>query len=130
MPDPAGTHNDGGMVFGSQIVSLLNGATAVDDYIAENITLDSDSNLLESKDELGRPNKEVMIEQNPTGAATLQLESATTKLPKIGYTFKIRPIAGAVDGTSDVTVKIKKVGQAFQQDGETKVSVDIRGKLN
>jgi hypothetical protein len=130
MPDPAGTHNDGGMVFGSQIVSVKNGAVAIDDYIAENLSLDQDSNVLESKDEYGRPNKETMIEQNPTGSATLQLESATTKLPKIGYTFKIRPIAGAADGSNDVTVKIKKVGSAFQQDGETKVSVEIRGKLN
>lgn len=121
MPDPSGTHNDGGLVFGSQVVTINSVA-----YIAESISVDKDTNVIEHSNEYGVPTGQVFIEQVPSGSMTLQLSGSTVAAPAIGSTVTLVPVGGG----SAVSFLVKKVGESFSQDAETKVSCDIRKKLN
>lgn len=123
--DSAGNFNDGGMRFGSQVLQIDNDAGTATDYIAENISLDAGANWVVSMDENGRPNKQHGTPEVRTGSATLQLEGATTKLPKLFAEFTLEDVSG-----NNVDCVVAKVGQAFTQDGETKVNIDIREVLN
>ena len=105
MPNPSGTYNDGGLVFGSQVVSIVSVA-----YVAESINVDRSTSV---------------IEQIPTGSMTLQLASSSTVAPSIGAAFTLVPVGGG-----SATFLISKVGEQFTQDGETKLSVDFRKQLN
>ena len=75
---------------------------------------------------VGIVNKEVLIEQPFTGSATLQLAATTTVAPSIGDPFTLVPVGG---GTA-LSCKVSKVGAKMSQDGETKVSIDFRKKIN
>ena len=121
MPNPSGTYNDGGLVFGSQVVSIVSIA-----YVAESINVDKSTSVIEQKNEYGVPTGQVLIEQIPTGSMTLQLASSATVAPSIGNAFTLVPVGGG----SSVTFLISKVGEQFSQDGETKLSVDFRKQLN
>lgn len=124
MPDPAGTKNDGGVVFGSQVLSIDDRDDNPQDYIADAFSLDDPSNFFVRKNEVGVPNGQVGIDDVPTGTATLQLEDSTVKLPKKYAEFTATEVGG-----SSITLIVAKVGQAFQSEGETKVTIDIRAKL-
>jgi hypothetical protein len=121
MPDPAGTKNDGGLVFGSQVVTIDSVA-----YVAENISIDAPSTIIEQKDEYGVPSGQVIVEGFVTGTATLQLASSTTALPQIGDAFTLTQVGGG----SAVYFLISQVGQSFSQDAETKVNVSFRKRIN
>lgn len=121
MADPIGVHSDGELIFGSQVLTI--NAVA---YIAESITTDQDTKVLEAMNEVGVPNKQLFIEQVKTASATLQLAATGTVVPPIGGTVPIVPVGGG----SAINFLVKKVGEAFQQDGETKVTIDMRKKLN
>jgi hypothetical protein len=120
MPDPAGTTNDGGLVFGSQVVTI--DAVA---YVAENISIDAPSTVIEQKDEYGVPSGQVIVEGFVTGTATLQLASSATVLPAIGDAFQITTIGGTA-----VYFLVSQVGQAFSQDAETKCNISFRKRIN
>ncbi len=113
-------YNDGGMAYGSQIVTI-----AAQAYILESGSFDADSNIVETQNEKGIPNKQVLSPTNPTGSGTLQLESDAVKPPPIHSTFSIILIGG-----DTVTVIVKKVGQAIEQAGAKKVSIDFVKKIN
>ena len=120
MPDPAGTTNDGGLVFGSQVVTIDTVA-----YVAENISIDAPSTVIEQKDEYGVPSGQVIVEGFVTGTATLQLASSATTLPAIGDAFQITTIGGTA-----VYFLVSQVGQAFSQDAETKCNISFRKRIN
>ncbi len=120
MPDPAGTKNDGGLVFGSQVVTIDSVA-----YVAENISIDAPSTIIEQKDEYGVPSGQVIVEGFVTGTATLQIASSATALPAIGDAFQITTVGGVA-----VYFLISQVGQSFSQDAETKVNVSFRKRIN
>jgi hypothetical protein len=121
MPNPSGTFNDGGLVFGSQVVTIDSVA-----YVAESISVDRSTNVIEHKNEYGVPTGQVFVNQIQTGSMTLQLASSSTASPTIGDTVAITPVGG---GSAKIFL-ISKVGEAFSQDGETKVTVDMRERLN
>jgi hypothetical protein len=117
-------HNDGGVVFGSQEVSIDDRDESAQDYIAENITITDPSNWTVRKDENGSPNGQVGVDDVPTGSMTLQLADSSVKLPKKYAEFTLDEVGG-----DTATFIVSEVGQAFQQDGETKVNVSFRAKL-
>lgn len=121
MSNPSGTYNDGGLVFGSQVVTISTVA-----YVAESINVDRSTSAIEQKNEYGVTTGQVLIDQIPTGSMTLQLASSTTVAPSLGASFTLDPIGGG----SAVDFLVSKVGEQFSQDGETKLSVDFRKKLN
>lgn len=125
MPDVAGTKNDGGVVFGSQVLTIDDRTGTDQTYIADAFSLDDPSNWFVRKNEKGVPNGQVGIDDVPTGSATLQLADEDVKLPKKFAEFD----AVEVGGTA-VTLIVAKIGQAFTSEGETKVTIDIRAKLS
>lgn len=125
MSDIAGTKNDGGVVFGSQVLTIGDRDGNAQTYIADSFSLDDPANWFVRKNEVGVPNGQVGIDEVPTGSAQLQLADSTVKLPK-----KFAEFTAVEVGGSAVTLIVAKVGQAFSQDGETKVSIDLRAKLS
>lgn len=125
MPDAAGTKNDGGVVFGSQVLSIDDRDDNAQDYIAEAFSLDDPSNWVVRKNEVGVPNGQFGVDDVPTGSCTLQLADSTVKLPKKYAEFSAVEVGG-----TEVDLIVAKIGQAFQHDGETKVTIDIRAKLS
>lgn len=121
MPDATGTHSDGALIFGSQILTINSVA-----YIGENISVSLPTKMIESMNEVGVDNKTILIEKKFTGSATLQLASSATVSPSRGHTFSITPVGGGTARQCWVT----EVGEAFTQDGETKVSINFVQKLN
>jgi len=121
MPDPAGTKNDGGLVFGSQVVTIDSVA-----YVAENISIDAPSTIIEQKNEFGVPKGQVIVEGFVTGTATLQLASSATAMPSIGDTFTLVQVGGG----AAVNFLVSQVGQSFSQDAETKVNISFRKRIN
>jgi hypothetical protein len=124
MSDAAGTKNDGGVVFGSQILSINDRDDSAQDYIAEQFSLEDGSNWFVRKNEVGVPNGQVGVDEVPTGSATLQLADDSVKLPKKYAVFTAVEVGG-----STVSLIVAKVGEAFTQDGETKVTIDIRAEI-
>lgn len=120
MPDPAGTKNDGGLVFGSQILTIDSVA-----YVAENISVDAPSAVIEQKNIYGVPSGQVIVEGFVTGTATLQLASSATVLPTIGDAFQLTTVGG-----TSVYFLVSQVGQSFSQDAETKVNISFRKRIN
>lgn len=121
MPDAAGTKNDGGMAFGSQVVTI-GGAT----YIAEAFTLTRGSTWAESANENGVPNKQFGRQTIPTGSLTLQLVATTTAAPALFAEFDAIPTGES----GAVTLIISEVGQVQGNDQEHKVNISVRKKLN
>lgn len=119
MSDPAGTKNDGGLVFGSQVLTI-NLVT----YIAESFSLTDGSNRIASMNEFGVPNKQAFMDETPTGEATLQLASATTPLPP-----KYSVVPCITLNAVSVDCIITEVGHAKTQNGETKVTIKLYKKL-
>lgn len=130
MPDATGTHNDGGVAFGSQVLAITfpTGGAAVN-YIANNIQPKFTTRIIESHDQLGRPAREVMIEGQPTGTAQLQFSGPTIKVPPINSRFAFRPVNGASDGSEDIAMKVSELGTPFQAQGETFVDISFRKVL-
>lgn len=124
MTDHAGTKNDGGVVFGSQVLSIDDRDENAQNYIAEAFSLTQPSNWNERKNEHGVPNGQWGVEGIATGTATLQLEDATVKLPKLFAEFTATEVGGSV-----ITLIVSEVGQAFTHEGETKVNIGIRAKV-
>lgn len=125
MSDAAGTKNDGGVVFGSQVLTIANRSNANQAYIAEAFSLDDGSNVTVRNNEKGVPNGQFFRDTVPTGSATLQLADEEILLPKKYAEFDAIEVGG-----SSVTLIVTKVGQAFTSEGETKVTIDVSAKLS
>ena len=118
--DPTGTKSDGGIVFGSQLVTI-NGIA----YAASNITLGVfDSNWIVRKNEHGVDDAQAGAKVVSTGSAVLQLSTAAIALPPDFSAFSLVDHVGTVHN-----VILSKVGIPMEQFGETKVSIDFRNKL-
>lgn len=126
MPDPSGTKNDGGVVFGTQAVTIADRDAVNTEYILEGFSLDESSNWTVRHNQYGVYNGQFGVKaEPPTGSATLQLASSATKLPAMFAEFTAVEVGG-----TNVTLIVAKVGQAFDQNGETKVSIDVRKKIS
>lgn len=122
MADPTGTHSDGSLLWGTQVLAI---PTAGQNYIANDISVDFDTKSIESMNESGVVNKEVLIEQPFTGTATLQLASNTAPVPPIASAFAVTSLNGV-----SLSCKVTKAGAKFKQDGETLVDISFKKKLN
>jgi hypothetical protein len=124
MSDIAGTKNDGGMVFGSQDLTIKDetGADAV--YVAEDFSLTRGSNWTVGRNKVNVPDKQFGVQDVKVGTATLLLSGSTIKLPKQFAEFN----ATEVGGGTEVLI-VAEVGQAYTSGGETKVNIGVREKL-
>ena len=120
MPDPAGTHSDGSLQFGTQIVTI-----GTDNFVAEDINYEKGTKPLVRTDIYGVPTAEVLIDEIGTGQCTLQLPAADTSPPAIGSSFTFIDLGGA-----SLPVKISKVGRVSKIDALKMVKVEFRDKMN
>ena len=117
--DPAGTHNDNGLPFGSQALPI--GGTT---FIADNIDIDHPVKIITGTNEVGVPYREVLVEDAFTGSATLQLPTADTAPPAIAAPFAVKEAGGAT-----LNVKVSKTGSRFKKDGETLIPIEFRKRF-
>lgn len=117
-------YNDGGVVFGSQTLTIDDRDENAQEYITDGFSLDDPSDWFIRKDGNGVPNGQVGTSGIATGSATLQLADDTVKLPKMFAEFTAVEVGG-----STVTLVVSKVGQAFSSGGETKVPIDFRAVI-
>src|ERR1041384_2867187 len=89
--DPAGTHSDGSLQFGSQDVDVET-PDGVVTFTAEDISYEKGSKPLTRTDRFGVPVAEVLIDEIGTGSMTLQLPDADTKAPLIGAGFTLTDV--------------------------------------
>lgn len=113
---PTQAYVDNNVPFGSQVVTI--GATA---YVAESISFEAPSQIIERRDELGNPSGQVIIPQFETGTAVLQLATTVTAVPTIGATFT----ASKNDGVNQLLV-VSQVGEPFAQFDARKINVGLR----
>src|SRR5437762_8067328 len=111
MPDPAGTYTDGGLKFGSQILTIKDASGTDVQYIAEAFSLERKSNWLVAKNESGVPNKQAGQKDVGTANATLQFPTADTKAPK-----QFAEFTAVEAGGTNVTLIVADIGQQFGND--------------
>ena len=113
-------YNDLNVPFGSQAVTI--GGLSI---IAESISLDSPSQVLERFNQTGDPAGQVIIEGFNTGSAVLQLATSAITVVTIGATFTLVRNNGATLG-----MVISTVNEAQSQFDIHKQSVGIRRRYN
>jgi hypothetical protein len=131
MSQPAGTYQDGNLAFGSQTVTLTNPGGSGIAYIADNIDLQAPTKVLTRPKVSGTADAEVMIDEPITGSMTLQVP-ASGNTPTAAALVK-RGATGTIldtDGVATIAIKISEVGAKFSVDGEVKIPVSFRQKLN
>lgn len=116
MPEPTGTHNDGGLVFGSQVVTIDE-----ETYVADDISISFPVEEITRKNESGVEDGDVLIEGAYTGSATLQVLDATTPVPAVAAAFQIVSL-------NNVTLdcKVKDPGVKWGSGAETKISINFK----
>lgn len=125
MPDPAGTKTDGAIKFGSQVLTIADSASVDQNYIADEFSLDAKSNWIVSGNEYGVPRAQVGRRDVRTGSATLQFPTDATKAPKQFAEFTAIDASGAA-----VNLIVADVGEKYSADGESKITIGVREKLN
>jgi hypothetical protein len=121
MPDPAGTHSDGGMQFGSQIAQI--GAV---NFVFEKISVKRGQRRILQNNESGVPKRKVHVRTLIEGSATIQYPDATTASPTQFAVFALVPAGGG----TPVNFILEDVGEEFDHEGETKCQITFSEKLN
>jgi hypothetical protein len=110
------TYNDINVPFGTQAITI--GSLSI---IAESISLEVPSQVLERFNQVGDPSGQVIIEQFNTGSAVLQLATTAITVVTIGATFTLVRNNG-----NTVGMVISSVSEAQSQFDIRKQSVGIR----
>lgn len=113
-------YNDGSVPFGSQVLTI--GATA---FVAENISYNDPSSIIERRDEDGDPSGQVLVNNFANGSATLQFATTLTVPPAIGATFTLTRNSGATIGCI-----VSEVSEAFTQLDAKKANINFRRRYN
>ena len=121
MSDAAGTYSDAStpIDFGTQTLTIgtLTGA------VAEDISVDDDTNVLTRKNQVGVPDGEVQIDGVMTGTASIQVRG-TMPLPPKGTPFTLTDVTGTTFG-----FKVNKWGRKWKNDGMTMVNLTFRQRF-
>lgn len=107
--------NDGSIPYGSEVLSINSVS-----YIAENITFDNPSNVIQRRNEANEPSGSVGVQDFVTGSATLQRAATATAVPTPGLTFATSSFSG-----SSVTFILTKVSPAFSQGDAVKFNIEF-----
>lgn len=110
------TYNDFNVPFGSQIVTI--GGVG---FVAENISLEQPTQIIERRDQTGNPSGQVIVEQFDNGTAVLQLATTATVPPTIGASFTF-----AFANGTQVPCVVSQVGSPFAQLEAVKVNISFR----
>jgi hypothetical protein len=110
------TVNDGNVPYGSFNVTI--GSTS---YVAETISTDQGSTVIERRNALNEPSGQVIIPDFETGSFTIQRPASTAALPAIG-TIALFPTNADVSGTHYVN----QVGRSYSQGDVQKFNISVR----
>lgn len=110
------TVNDGNVPYG--VYNITIGSTA---YVAETISTDQGSTIIERRDALNVPSGQVIIPDFITGSFTVQRPTSTSALPDIGTVAQF-PTNSDVAGTW----YINQVGRAYAQGDVQKFNISVR----
>ena len=113
--------NDGSIPYGS-VVLTINSVT----YVAESISLDLPTNVLERKNEVGEPSGQVLVNGFNTGSASLQLASTSTAHPANGMTFT----ADLQKAGTNQTYIVSQVSPKLGAEAIKMVDINFRQKIN
>ena len=120
--------NDGTVSYGSKVltVGVSSGGAGGTTYVAESIQLTDPSGLILRKNEIGEPSGQVAWNNEVRSfTTTLQLATTSTLPPAKGWETTV-----TFDATSGAEVfYLQERGQAFEQEGETKISATFRKKI-
>jgi hypothetical protein len=116
----ASFYNDGALSFGSSVLPItgLNG-TLLGNYIAENITVNYPSTVIEVRNAINEPAGWVGVSGFIAGSSTLQIGSG-----------QATPHNGAVFGFNGSVFALSEVGDTRTQADIFKASVSFRKKYN
>lgn len=121
MADPAGTHTDGGILFGSQVVQI----NSVN-YVFEKISAKKGQRRILQMNESGVPSKKAHVRTLTEGSATLQYPTQTSPSPPQFSVFQLVPAGGG----AALSYILEDVGEEFDHEGETKCQITFSEKLN
>lgn len=114
--------NNTNVPFGSRVIALKSNVGATKgNYVAENITVQRPSTVIERRDEIGQPSGQVIIDSFVVGSATFQLATTASLIPAIGDTFVTEFIPGTPESCS-----LSQVDQPEQQTTDKKVNINFR----
>ncbi len=120
-------YNDGNAPFGSQILAI--GAPPVN-YVAEKITYDEPSTVVERRDQAGSPAAQVFVAGFGTGSAELQFATTSTAIPAVGATFTLTRQSAVTGVAATLGCIVSQVGEAYGQLEITKCPINFRRRYN
>ena len=123
MPDPAGTHADGSIAFGTQ-ASQFGGAPPT--FVFEKISTKRGQRRIQQNNIYGVPAKKIHVTTLLEGSATLQYPDATTPSPAQFAVFPLTPAGGG----AAINFILEEIGEEFEHEGETKCNITFAIKLN
>lgn len=107
--------NDGSIPYGCEVLTI-NAVT----YVAENLTFDNPTQMIQRRNELNEPSGSVGVQDFVTGSATLQKAATATAVPTPGLTFATSTFSG-----SSVTFILTKVSPVFAQGDAMKFNIEF-----
>jgi hypothetical protein len=110
------TVNDGNVPYGSFSITI--GSTG---YVAETISTDQGSTIIERRNALNEPSGQVIIPDFETGSFTVQRPASNTPLPAIGTVAQFPTDADAAG-----TWYVNQRGKAFTQGDVQKFNISVR----
>jgi len=120
MPDPTGTHSDGAIAWGTQVLTI-NGQQ----FTLEKGSMKRGTRKLQTMDGFGRVNAKVYVEDPITDTITLQVPGSTIEAPAIGATVPIVPLGGG----AAINFMISEVGEETGNDAVSKISCTVEQKV-
>lgn len=118
--DPAGTFNDGGLVFGTQDFTIGDNT-----YTAVSINIKKGSDRIVSKNSVGVPAKQAFAQDVPNGSVEVQFPDADTPSPALFDQIALTP-----NGGDEMTFVVSEVGEKYEQFGESMISLTVYQLLN
>ena len=94
-------------------------------YVAESASLNTPTNVVEVRNQLGEPSGIIGIPGFVSGSASLQLATTSYPVPTLGAVFTYAFISGTVQ-----TWLVANIGQTYAQQDIIKVNIDFRKRVN
>ena len=110
------TVNDGNVPYGSFNITI--GSTA---FVAETISTDQGSTIIERRNALNEPSGQVIIPDFETGSFTVQRPTSSEELPAVG-TIAQFPTGASIAGTWYINQR----GQAYTRGDVQKFNISVR----
>lgn len=120
MADPTGTHSDGAIAWGTQVVTI-----GTQPFILEKGSFKRGSRKLQTMDQNGLVNAKVHIKDPATNSITLQVPGNTVASPALFSVFTVALLGG---GT--ISMILTEVGEETSNGGVSTIPCTAEEKIN